>query len=185
MISAPNLPNIRIRWSCSESQIGVLKKYSCIYIIYKDIFCVLKWRPVVYYLWSLDVTECKVTFWCQKMPYIFLVSVITSCSQNPPTLQIIQYLTLVWFHWCTFSIKKCDPNMLSSCLSFTEPYNSICCLFIFYFFSPVRSACIYFIHESKLNFSRKSLKVNHANLPCKLWKLCNIYIKHCRLIYFS
>lgn len=56
--------------------------------------------------WSLDVTQCKETFWCQKMPYIFLVSALTSCSQNSPTLQIIQYLTLVWFHWCTFSIKK-------------------------------------------------------------------------------
>ena len=57
LISAPFfLPNIRIRWSWTESQIGVFKRYSCIYIIYKDIFCVLKWRLVVYYLWSLDVT---------------------------------------------------------------------------------------------------------------------------------
>lgn len=50
------LPNLSIRWSWTENQMGVLKGYWCICIIYKDIFCVLKWRLVVYYLWPLDVT---------------------------------------------------------------------------------------------------------------------------------
>lgn len=40
-----------------------IEVYLCIYIIYKDIFCVLKWRFVVYYLWSFRCySECEVTF---------------------------------------------------------------------------------------------------------------------------
>lgn len=40
------------------------------------IFCVLKWRNVNELMFGCD-PQCKVTFWCQKMPYIFLVSVFT------------------------------------------------------------------------------------------------------------
>lgn len=118
MISAPFMPDTSIRWSWTESQIGVLEKYSCIYIIYKDIFCVLKWRLVVYYLWSLDVTECKVTCWCPELPYIFLVSVITSCSQklSHTTNYSIFYFSLIPLMYI-FN-KKFDPNILSFCLLF-------------------------------------------------------------------
>lgn len=39
-----------------NSRCGNTERYSCICIIYKDIFCVLKWRIVVYEIWYLDVT---------------------------------------------------------------------------------------------------------------------------------
>ena len=39
---------------CSWILIPNSEEYLCIYIIYKDIFCVLKWRPV-YEILPLDV----------------------------------------------------------------------------------------------------------------------------------
>lgn len=64
-------------------------------------------------------SECKVTFWCQKMPYIFLVSVITSCSQklSHTTNYSIFYFSLIPLMYI-FN-KKYDPNILSLCLLFT------------------------------------------------------------------
>lgn len=58
-----------------KSQVQKYRK-SCICIIYKDIFCVLKWRLVVYEICSLNVTLCKETFWCKNLTSIFLASTI-------------------------------------------------------------------------------------------------------------
>lgn len=133
------MPNVSIRYCWTEAQIRVLK-YSCIYIIYKDIFCVLKWRFVVYSLWCLDVI-LSVKWWCRDLPYIFLASVITSCSRTFfSTTNNSVFFSLVSLMYILN--KKKITQIYSAFLTF-------CCIFNF-FFSPLASfTCdqIFFVLE--------------------------------------